>query len=395
MSTTKPSAAWLATLHFAKGMAYVVVTVISLLMFRQLGLGVAPTVGLVALCHLPWVLKCWWKPLMGAALDWRRWVLLTQLLLAASLAAMAFVYPSVWQLFALLLLTAFLTAMHNVAADALSADGADHGSHRLMRELSRKFASVVGQGVLVMMAGNLQVIFRKDVRFSWQLVFLLVAALFLLFFVWHACRLPSVAAPASKSAAPSPIPSTRPAWRLVAYLFFYAFAQGMLSKVSVLFLMTPLRGGGLGLSPQEFGFVMGTLGIIGLTAGGLLGTRAIRRFGWRRCQWVMAAAMLVPGAVYLLLSLRQPVGLHVVCLGVVAEQTAFGFGFAAYLWLLRHIVWREYGKSLMALSLLLSGICAGVLQEAVGYANFFALTFALGALTLLSARLLRKIPMKK
>ena len=104
---------------------------------------------------------------------------------------------------------------------------------------------------------------------------------------------------------------------------------------------------------------------------------------------------IMVGAVYLLLSLRQPGGLHVVCLSVVAEQTAFGFGFAAYLWLLRHIAWREYGKSLMALSLLLSGVCAGALQEAVGYANFFALTFALGALTLLSAGLLRKIPTKK
>ena len=89
MSATRPTATWLATLHFAKGMAYVVVTVISLLMFSQLGLGVALTVGLVALCHLPWVLKCWWKPRVAAALDWRRWVLLTQLLLAASFVAMA------------------------------------------------------------------------------------------------------------------------------------------------------------------------------------------------------------------------------------------------------------------------------------------------------------------
>lgn len=395
MSATRPTATWLATLHFAKGMAYVVVTVISLLMFSQLGLGVALTVGLVALCHLPWVLKCWWKPRVAAALDWRRWVLLTQLLLAASFVAMAFAFPSVWQLFALLMLTAFLTAIHNVAADALSAHGDDQGHHRLMRELSRKFASVVGQGVLVMMAGNLQVFFRNDVRFSWQLVFFLVAALFLLLFVWHAYRLPSAVASGAEVAAPSAVPATGGVWRLVAYLFFYAFAQGMQAKVSVLFLMTPLRGGGLGLSPQEFGLVMGTLGIIGLTAGGLLGTLAIRRFGWHRCQWPMAAAMLVPGAVYLLLSLRQPGGLHVVCLSVVAEQTAFGFGFAAYLWLLRHIAWREYGKSLMALSLLLSGVCAGALQEAVGYANFFALTFALGALTLLSAGLLRKIPTKK
>lgn len=374
---------WLPSLNFAKGMAYVVVTVISLLMFWQLGLSLWLTVFLVALCHLPWVLKCWWKPFVEKTLDWRRWVLITQLALALAFVGMARAFPSAGLLFALLLLTAFLTAVHNVAADALSSHVEEQPRRRLTRELSRKFAFVVGQGVLVMVVGNLQVIFRNDVRLSWRLVFFLVAGLFLLLFLWHARWLPRLATRPSLGGGRLSKP-------VGLFLFFYAFAQGMQSKVVVLFLLTPLGSGGLGLSPQEFGLVMGNLGIIGLTVGGLLGTRAVRRFGLWSCRWPMALAMLVPGATYAMLSRFQPTGLGAVSFCVACEQLAFGFGFAFYLSLLRQTSGRECGKSLMALSLMLSGMCSGLLQEAVGYGVFFILTLSLSVLTPLSTLVLQR-----
>ena len=60
MKHTDISLAWLLSLNFAKGVPYVVVMVISLLMFRQMGLCPAVVTLLVGLCYLPWVLKFWW-----------------------------------------------------------------------------------------------------------------------------------------------------------------------------------------------------------------------------------------------------------------------------------------------------------------------------------------------
>ena len=389
MSATRISTPWLATLNFAKGVSYVVVMVISLLMFRQMGLSVAETTALAALGYLPWVLKCWWKPWTQRMLSPLAWVLLTELLLVVTFTGMAFAFPTLWHVVLLLQLTAWLTAIHNVASDSLSSTATEKPRHRLTRELSRKFAVVIGQGVLVMLAGNLQVFYRHDMLYAWRLMFYLVAGLFLLLFFCHTLL---------QSGAPKDIIQNSPprgSWRGALPLFLYPLSQAMIGKVSILFLIDTGSSGGLGLSPQEFGLVMGTVGIIALTVGGLLGTKAIRRFGFATCLWPMTASMFLPGIVYVALSYYQPDNLPLICLGVLVEQMGYGFGFALYLWLLRRISWREQGKSLMALSLMVGTVASGQLQQVLGYNGFFVTALVLSALTVASALMIRKIPTNK
>jgi len=175
----------------------------------------------------------------------------------------------------------------------------------------------------------------------------------------------------------------------ILFLLCYAFVQGMVAKVSVLFLMDTYSAGGLGLSPQEFGFVMGLVGITALTVGGLLGTKAIARFGFARCLWPMTVVMLIPCAVYVALSYWQPRELYVVSFSVLAEQLSYGFGFALYLSFLKHTAHREKGKSLMALSLLLGCLVSGPLLQLMGYNAFFVMSLILSVLTLLSSATLR------
>ena len=155
--------------------------------------------------------------------------------------------------------------------------------------------------------------------------------------------------------------------------------------MSILFLVDTFRNGGVGLSPQEFGFVMGIVGIVALTVGGFLGTKMVSRFGFRKSLWPMAFSMLVPCVVYVALSYWQPRSLLVVGLCVLVEQLTYGFGFAAYLSYLKNIVNREMGKSLMALSLLLGCLVSGPLLQLMDYNAFFVLAQGLSVLTLLSA----------
>jgi PAT family beta-lactamase induction signal transducer AmpG len=408
MNRTNISMTWLATLNFSKGVPYVIVMVISLLMLRQMGLRPAVITLLVGLCYLPWVLKVWWKPFIERLLRGSLWVLITQMLLSVSFAAMAFAFPSEGLVVGLLMLIAWLTAIHNVAVDRLSAKAEDTAHHRMTRELSRKFAVVIGQGVLVMLAGNLQVFYRHDMLYAWRLMFYFVAGLFLLLFFWHlvvltVCREYGEPAAAHARMSGEPIANTRAGVDmlpegtgvLVAFFLLYPFAQAMIGKVSILFLTDTSRHGGLGLSPQEFGLVMGTVGIIALTVGGLLGRKFLHLAGFASCKWFMALSMLVPGMVYASIGYSQPASLMIISACVLTEQLAYGFGFALYLWLLQQISWREKGKSMMALSLLAGCALSGLLQEAQGYSLFFLTALALSGISLVAVAMLRKIPIHK
>ena len=135
--------------------------------------------------------------------------------------------------------------------------------------------------------------------------------------------------------------------------------------------------------------MVGIVGIVALTVGGFLGRKAIRHFGLYHCLMPMTLCLLIPCVVYVALSYWQPKELLLVGAGVLVEQLTYGLGFAAYLAYLKHTHYRECGKSLMALSLLLGCLVAGPLVHMLGYNAFFVLAQGLSALTLLSSIMLR------
>ena len=54
-------------------------------------------------------------------------------------------------------------------------------------------------------------------------------------------------------------------------MLFYRLPEALLIRISNLFMIKPVSEGGLGLSTQEVGFVQGTVGVLGLTLGGIIG----------------------------------------------------------------------------------------------------------------------------
>ena len=378
---------WLSSLYFAKGMPRVVVFVIVLLLFRQKGFHLDEALCGVSLFYLPWVLKVWWKSYIDKTLTYRHWILLTQFLLSLAFALLAFSLSVRWQMWSLLIIVSWLTAIHNVAADGFAGLHPLASHHSVVQELFRKFSMVVGQGMLLVLVGNIQVFYRYDMLYSWRVLFYLLAGFYLLLLIWHVWKLPNRSKPVVGNQQPESV-SAHWAWGGAFFILCYAFVQGMVAKVSILFLIDTFRSGGLGLSPQEFGFVMGLVGITGLTIGGLLGNKILFRFGTARCLWPMTLVMLVPCAVYVALSYWQPREFSIVVSSVFVEQLTYGFGFALYLSYLKHITHREKGKSLMALSLLLGCLISGPLLQAMGYNAFFVLAMTLSILTIISSFIL-------
>ena len=161
-------------------------------------------------------------------------------------------------------------------------------------------------------------------------------------------------------------------------MLFYRMPEGLLAKISALFLVDAQHNGGLGLSDGEYGLVQGTLGVIGLTVGGILGGICASRDGLKRWLWPMVMAITLPDIVYVLLAYLLPTNLIVISTCVFIEQFGYGFGFSAYMLYLIYYSQGQHKTShyalctaFMALSMMIPGLFAGALQEAVGYKAFF------------------------
>ena len=415
---------WIPSLYFAEGLPYVAVMTISLILYKQLGLSNADITFYTSWLYLPWVIKPLWSPFIDIVKTKRWWITTMQLLIGAAFGGIAFTIPSDFWLQGTLCffwLMAFASATHDIAADGfymLGLDQHDQAWFVGIRSTFYRFATIFGQGVLVMIAGNLQVVFRNSIAFSWSLMFYGVAGLFIAIWLWHSYVLPhpsedeenthvegEVKTVSSNSVLrdlKSTIKTFFQKKQVVAgilFMLFYRMPEGLLAKVSSLFLIDNAHNGGLGLSPQEYGLVQGTVGVIGLTLGGILGGMCAGKDGLRKWLWPMVCAITLPDLVYVYLAFALPSNFIIVNICVFIEQFGYGFGFTAYMLYLIYYSRGNYKTShyalctaFMALSMMIPGLFAGALQESVGYMSFFIIVIAFCSVTFAVTSLLKIDP---
>ncbi len=397
--------AWVPTLYFAEGVPYVAVMTISLIMYKRLGLSNTDITLYTSWLYLPWVIKPLWSPFVDMLKSKRWWIVTMQLLIGAALAGVAFTIPGPWWLQASLCffwLMAFSSATHDIAADGFYMLGLDQHEQAYfvgIRSTFYRIATIFSSGLLVGLAGALQVLTR-NIRYSWSLVFYLMAGLFIALWLYHSWALPKPSEDGEKtqktvSGILNEFKETlftffqKPqVWIGLCFMLFYRMPEGLLAKVSALFLVDVAHKGGLGLSDGEYGLVQGTVGVIGLTLGGILGGICASRDGLKRWLWPMVMAITLPDLVYVYLSYVLPSSLLVINVCVFIEQFGYGFGFSAYM---LYLIYYSQGNhktshyalctAFMALSMMIPGLFAGALQEAVGYQVFFLIVVAACSLT--------------
>ena len=355
---------WIPSLYFAEGLPYVAVMTISLILYKQLGLSNADITFYTSWLYLPWVIKPLWSPFIDIVKTKRWWITAMQLLIGAAFGGIAFTIPSSFWLQGTLCffwLMAFASATHDIAADGfymLGLDQHDQAWFVGIRSTFYRLATIFGQGVLVMIAGNLQVVFRNSIAFSWSLMFYGVAGLFIALWLWHSYVLPhpsedeenthieegngegvsnEVKTVSSNSVYQDLLSTIKTFFQKeqviagILFMLFYRMPEGLLAKVSSLFLIDNVHNGGLGLSPQEYGLVQGTVGVIGLTLGGILGGMCAGKDGLRKWLWPMVCAITLPDLVYVYLAYDLPSTFLIVNICVFIEQFGYGFGFTAYM----------------------------------------------------------------
>ena len=167
-------------------------------------------------------------------------------------------------------------------------------------------------------------------------------------------------------------------WLAIAFMLLYRLPEAFLIKMCMPFLVASKEAGGLELSTAEVGIVYGTIGVIFLTVGGILGGLFASRIGLKKSIWWMAGCMTLPCLTFVYLAIGQPDNLFAISTAIAIEQFGYGFGFTAYMLYMMYFSEGEFKTShyaictaFMALSMMIPGMFAGYLQEAVGYVNFF------------------------
>ena len=386
---------WVPTLYFAEGIPYFIVNVISVTMFKRLGMSNGDLAMYTSLLYLPWVIKPLWSPFVDVIRSKRWWILVMQALCTAGFAALALsVSPDAFGLLLVIFyVIAFASATHDIAADGfyMLALGQKQQSVFVgIRSTFYRIASVFGQGVIVVLAGVLEERLGTIPR-AWSITLLVCAVLFGLVTLWHWRFLPKVETEEPRSGAGETQRIFRGfaqawvtffqkpgVWLAIVFMLLYRLPEAFSVKMLTPFLLDPVEAGGLGLSTAQSGLVYGTVGVIALTVGGILGGLYAARVGLRRAMWPMSMALALPCAVYLLLAAVQPSALWSIYLCVAADQFGYGFGFTAYMLYMMQFSEGEFKTShyaictaFMALSMMIPGLFAGWMQERLGYVGFF------------------------
>ena len=403
---------WIPSLYLAEGLPYVAVMTISVTMYKRMGISNTDIALYTSWLYLPWVIKPFWSPFVDLLKTKRWWIVTMQLLIGAGFAGIAFTAPL--PLFfqatlAFFWLLAFSSATHDIAADGFYMLGLDTSQQAMyvgIRSTFYRIATILGQGVLIILAGFLERI-TGNIPFAWSITFFVLAGLFIAFSFYHRFILPKPDADRQSDLKPNQIAGEfgktfvsffqKP--QALAALFFmltFRFSEAQLLKLITPFLLDAREVGGLGLSTETVGFVYGTMGIIALTLGGITGGIAASRGGLKKWIWPMTLSMLLTSATFLYLSFSQTENLWIINACVFIEQFGYGFGFTAFMLYLMYYSAGEHKTAhyaictgFMALGMMLPGMFAGWLQEQLGYNNFFIWVMICSIVPIIAVSLLK------
>lgn len=399
--------AWIPTLYIAEGLPYFAVNTLTVLMYVNMGISNARMAFYTGWLYLPWVIKPFWSPFVDIIRTKRWWTLSMELLLACSMAGVAFTLPMPFFFsfsLAFFWIMAFFSATHDIAADGyymLELTPHEQAAYVGVRSTFYRIASVLGQGGLVILAGVLEQRLG-DVPAAWSITFGVLAAFFFLVWVYHLRFLPHAATdvPRREHSAHEIMKNFGETFvtffrkphivSALCFMLFYRFPEAMCIKLVQPFLVAPREAGGLALTTTQVGFVNGTVGVVALLAGGILGGLAIARDGLKRWLWPMALSLTLPCFFYCILSMTQPENFFWINCAIFVEQFGYGFGFTAFMLYLIYFSQGEnktshyaFCTAFMALGMMLPGMAAGWIHEQLcainifggdgnsGYINFF------------------------
>ena len=405
---------WVPTLYFAQGIPYFIVNNISVMMFAKMGVPNGQMALFTSLLYLPWAIKPFWSPFVDIIKTKRWWTIMMQIVMSAAFVLLTLSMPhpdpemiasgqtpiSMFTITLLLFaITAFASATHDIAADGfymLALTQKNQAAFVGIRSTFYRLSSIFGQGVLVYIAGLIETN-TGNIPMSWQITLLVTAVLFCGVTLYHTFFIPRPEVEkkpeGEKSSAKAIMQEfgrtfvtyfTKPGLILaILFMLLYRLPEAFLIKMCTPFLVASREVGGLGLSTENVGLAYGTIGVLFLTIGGILGGLYASKVGLKQSLWWMAAGMTLPCLTFVYLAECLPTNIALISIAIAIEQFGYGFGFTAYMLYMIYFSEGEFKTShyaictaFMAFSMMIPGMFAGYLQEMMGYALFFWMVIA-------------------
>lgn len=384
--------------NFSEGLPYTIVNTVLIALLADMGVSNGPAAMIPSLLALPWMWKFLWSPFIDTHSTKRRWMLLTQAIMAVVFFLIALSLQQSWWLPVVVggsALAALASATYDVSCDGyymLALPPKDQAFFVGIRSTAYRLGMLFASGVLLILA-------KEGTPSAWQRTFYIIAALMLLLAVCHKFLLPKV----TKDAASHPQQTTeqrsirevlksfvqlhagKELLFMLLFIFTYRLGEAFLSKVTILFLKDGIGQGGMGLNNEQYGYLYGTFGTLSLVIGGILGGICVSRWGLKRCIIPMVLALDLPDLLYVWLSYgalsAEIPSLAVIGSCISIEQFGYGFGFTAYMIYLLECAKGPYETShyafltaLMAFGLLIPSTLSGYIQEALhSYYSYFAM----------------------
>ena len=353
------------------------------------------TIGIFTLVGLPYTWKFLWAPLMDRFVPpflgrRRGWLLVTQLSLAALIAAMAFASPRgdlAW-LALLAVAVAFASASQDIVFDAYRTDVAKPEQ----RGLAAAF-TVVGYRVAMLTSGAAALVLVAGSGFipalGWKNTYLVMAGLMglgALATLWG--PEPEAAAPPPRSldeAVWAPLKeffSRNGAWVLLALIVLYKLGDAFAGSLTTAFL---LRGAGFAL--DDVGYVNKGMGLAATIFGALFGGALMVRLGLYRALMAFGVLQAVSNLAFMALAAAGK-SWPLMVFAVGFENLSGGMGTAAFVSLLMALCDHRFTATQYALLSALASFGRVYVGPAAGYATdpkylglswavFFFLTFLL------------------
>ena len=386
---------WVPSLYFAEGMPYIIVMYVAGVMYKKLSISNADITLYTSWLYLPWVIKPLWSPVVDILKTKRLWVIIMQGVIGVTFAGVAFTIPvsNFFQFtLAFFWLMAFSSATHDISADGFYMLGLSEHDQSFfvgIRSTFYRAAVLAGNGLLVILAGYLEETLKNVVQ-AWAICFFVLSGLFLFFLVYHSFILPhpkndkAVTTDEKRNFLIEYFRTFILFFKkdkiifVIAFILLYRLGEAQLAKLAPLFLLDSKDVGGIALSTSEYGFIYGTIGVIFLVIGGILGGIVAAKKGLKYWIWWMLLAINLPDIVYVFLAYTQTSNLFLINVCVAIEQLGYGFGFTAFLLFLIYISKGDHQTShyaiatgIMALGMMIPGMFSGWMQEILGYKLFF------------------------
>ena len=408
--TSKSPITWVPSVYFAMGLPFVVLNMVSVLMFKGMGIRDGQITFWTSLIMMPWTLKFLWSPFLEMYKTKKFFVVLTQLVTGLGFLLVGLVLHLPWFFslcIFLMAIIAFSGATHDIATDGV-----------YMAELSKEeqaswigwqgafynIAKIVASGGLVWVAGRLIKHFggvegaTKEVMHSaatnaWMIVMIAIGALMILLGLYHIKQLPSGKGTAVKTESAKEtfdrlvevLKNFFTKKHIVYYIFFiilYRFGEGFVMKIVPLFLKAARSEGGLGLNEEQIGLYYGTFGAAAFVLGSVLAGYYISHFGLKRTLFSLCCIFNLPFVAYTFLSQVQPESGLLIGSMITLEYFGYGFGFAGLtLFMMQQIAPGKhqmahyaFASGIMNLGVMLPGMVSGSISDAIGYKWFFVFT---------------------